>query len=179
MELRQAQADIKRAYVAGGPGVLVSAITWLAAGLVERHQGVGPAFATLFLGGMLIFPISALASRYLFHRAKESSDNPLGRLALESTVAMIAGLFAAWLFLRTSPDYVFPLAALAVGSHYAVFRTIYGDPIFWALAAALMLIGLAGIFAWVPLGGGTALAVGLVELVFAGILIARGVARPA
>src|SRR5687767_2733511 len=99
MQIDEAQRDLRRAYVGGGPGVFVSALTWFAAAMVERGQGVGPAFAVLFFSGMLIFPLATLASRYLFGRARESGYNPLGGLALESTIAMIGGLFAAWLFL--------------------------------------------------------------------------------
>src|SRR3546814_12510337 len=47
--------------------------------------------------------------------------------ALPISIAMIGGLFAAWLFLPFQPTYAFPLAAIAVGTHYAVFKTVYGD----------------------------------------------------
>src|SRR3546814_20569590 len=75
---------------------------------------------------MLILPLATIASRLLFRREKEASGNPLGATALESTIAMIGGLFAAWLFLPFQPTYVFPLAAIAVGTNYAVFKTVYG-----------------------------------------------------
>ena len=55
MDIRQSQQDISRAYVGGGPGVFVSALAWFAAAFVERSQGIGPGFVTLFVGGMLIY----------------------------------------------------------------------------------------------------------------------------
>lgn len=171
MTVRDAQRDLQRAYVGGGPGVFVSAIVWFTAAMVERGAGIGTAFVALFFGGMLIFPLATLASRFLSGRDKEASDNPLGVTALESTVAMIGGLFAAWLFLPFQPGYVFPLAAVAVGTHYAVFKTVYGDPLFWVLGGLITLVGVLSIFAAVP--GGPIIWVGAIELVFAILLTTR------
>lgn len=173
MAVEAAQHDLRRAYVGGGPGVFISALIWLAAAVVERSHGVGPAFTTLFFGGMLIFPLATLASRLLFRRAKEAAHNPLGMVALESTVAMIGGLFAAWLFLSFRPDYVFPVAAIAVGTHYAVFKTIYGDRLFWLLGGAITLIGFLSIYRTFPIPGGPILAVAAIEAVFAILLMVR------
>ena len=173
MTVHEAQRDIRRAYVGGGPGVFVSALVWLAAALVERSHGVGPAFVALFFGGMLIFPLAALASRLLFRREREAADNPLGRTALESTIAMLGGLFAAWLFLPFEPAFVIPLAAVAVGTHYVVFKTVYGDRLFWLLGALITAVGLLAIFEAAALPFGPALAVAAIELAFAVLLTVR------
>jgi hypothetical protein len=180
MTIDEAQRDLRRAYVGGGPGVFVSGLVWLAAAMVEWQSGIEPAFATLFLGGMLIFPFSALACRFLFKRAKEGADNKLAAIGLESTVAMIGGLLAAWLFLPLEPAHVFPIAAIAVGTHYAAFRTLYGDASFWVLGGLITAAGLLGLFAGEPIPGGTILAVGAIELVFAVLLTFRATrAEPA
>ncbi len=173
MTFREAQQDIRRAFVGGGPGVFVSALVWFTAAAVERSQSTSTAFAVLFFGGMLIFPLATVSSRLLFRRKKEAADNPLGMTALESTIAMIGGLFAAWLFLPLRPDYVFPLAAIAVGTHYAVFKTVYGDPLFWVLGALITALGLLAIFKVVPIPGGLILSVGVIELVFSVLLTMR------
>lgn len=173
MRVYEAQRDIRRAYVGGGPGVFVSASVWLAAALIERSHGVGAAFAALFFGGMLIFPLAALSARLLFRREKEAADNPLGGTALESTIAMIGGLLAAWLFLPFEPAYVIPLAAVAVGTHYFVFKTVYGDRLFWLLGGLITAVGLVAIFEAAPIPGGPAIAVAAIELVFAVALTIR------
>jgi hypothetical protein len=170
MTVDDAQRDLGRAYVGGGPGVFISSLSWFAAALAERTQGVAAGFAVLFFSGMLIFPLATLACRYLFRRPAEAADNPLGRTALESTIAMLGGLFAAWLFLPLRPDYVFPLAAIAVGTHYAVFKTVYGDRTFWLLGAIVTGVGLLGVHRPELLPGGPVFAVALVELVFALLL---------
>jgi hypothetical protein len=173
MVVDEAQRDIRRAFVGGGPGVFMSGLTWLAAAAVFASEGVRTAFAVLFFGGMLIFPISMLVSRFLFGRRKADPANPLRHVALESTIAMIGGLFAAWLFLRLAPDYVFPLAAIAVGTHYAVFRTVYGDILFWLLGALIVTVGFAAIYNVVPLPGGPIFLVAAIELIFGIVLTAR------
>jgi hypothetical protein len=171
MEISAAQQDLSRAYVGGGPGVMVSGCVWLAAALIEHAQGVGAAFAALFLGGMAIFPVSKLVCRFGFGRANETPGNPFGLTVLEGTIAMIAGLFAAWLFLPIRPALVFPLAALAVGTHYFAFATCYGDRRFWILAAIVAIIGFADIYA-AALHGLSAPLVAMVELGF-GLLLTR------
>ena len=173
MTISDAQRDLRRAYVGGGTGVFVSGLVWLTAALVEQAQGIERAFVVLFFAGMLIFPLATLLSRFVFRREKESPDNPLGLVALESTIAMLGGLLAAWLFLQFRPDYVFPLAAIAVGTHYFVFKTIYGDRLFWLLGALITAVGLVALFAVAPIPGGPILAVGAIELVFAAILITK------
>jgi hypothetical protein len=122
---------------------------------------------------MLIFPLTVLISRQLFMRAPASRSNPLSSLIPESTVAMMGGLFAAWLFLSSRPTYVFPVAAIAVGTHYAVFRTAYGDTLFWILAGLITAVGALDILSYLKLPGGPALAVGLIEIAFGILLTAR------
>lgn len=173
MVISDAQQDLRRAYVGGGPGVVISGVTWLVAAVIQRSQGVGPGFAALFFGGMLIFPLAKLACRIGFGRANETSSNPFGMTVLEGTIAMIGGLFAAWLFLSSQPRLVFPLAAIAVGTHYFVFKTAYGDRLFWLLASLIAAIGFADIY--VPqLRGSAALLVAVVELAFGIALTIRG-----
>lgn len=174
MLISEAQQDLRRAYVGGGPGVTISGLVWLAATWTLHTEGVGPGFVVLFLGGMLIFPLTKLVCRFAFRRPNESSDNPFGMTVLECTIAMIGGLFAAWLFLESKPAWVFPLAAIAVGTHYFVFKTAYGDRSFWLLAALVTAIGVGDIFL-PPLRGSTALLVALVELGFGLALTLRAV----
>jgi hypothetical protein len=173
MLIAEAQQDNRRAFVGGGPGTFISGVLWLGAALVLKHRGVGVAFAFIFFGGMLIFPLTMFVSRQLLKRAPASKSNSLGSVVPESTVAMIGGLFAAWLFLSSRPTYVFPLAAIAVGTHYAVFRTAYGDRLFWILACLVTAVGALDILGYLRLPGGPALAVGLIEIAFGILLTAR------
>lgn len=136
MTVEEAQADLRRAYVGGGPGLVVSGLFWLLAAAVAASRGTGAGFVVLFATGMLIFPLAVLIRKFLFRRAPEAAGHPMGRIALESTVAMIGGLVVAWLLLPTRPEWAFPLAAIAVGTHFFAFRTAYGDWRYWLLGAS-------------------------------------------
>jgi hypothetical protein len=174
MLIADAQHDLSRAYVGGGPGVVVSGLVWLMAAGVLYIQGVGAAFAALFFGGMLIFPLSKLVCRFLFRRENESPSNPFGMTVLECTIAMIGGFFAAWLFLASNPALVFPLAAIAVGTHYFAFKTAYGDRLFWLVGTFVTAIGLGDIYLS-QIAGSTALLVAVTEIVFGVALTIRAI----
>lgn len=164
MNVREAQAEICRSFVGGGPGVMVSGLVWLAAAFAEQERGVAFGFAVLFFGGMLIFPLSLMASRLIFRRAATQPGNGLTQIAIESTIAMIGGLFAAFLMLQYAPDYVMPLAALAVGTHYFAFRTLYGNVIFVVLGAIISALALNAALGWLALPIGLMWCVAGVEL---------------
>ena len=174
MLLADAQADLRRAYTDGGPGVLISGLVWLAAWFAESRSGVATGFAVLFFGGMLIYPLALLVNRALLRRAGEDKANPGGPLVMESTIAMIAGLFAAYLFLDHASELVMPLAAIMVGTHYFAFRTAYGDKAFWMLAAAVTLFGFGAIYHFLPLPGPVTLQVAVIEIFFGLGLTVRG-----
>ena len=97
----------------------------------------------------------------------------MGPVALESTIAMIGCLLAAWLILPFKPEFVFPIAAVAVGTHYFVFKTAYGDRTYWLLAALITAVGLVSIVDVATLPGGLILAVGIIEIAFGIMLTVR------
>lgn len=173
MNLMDAQADMRRSYADGGPGVMVSGAVWLIAALVAASRGTGVGFAALFVGGMLIFPIGALIVRLGMRRAKEAPGNQLGRTALESTIPMIASFLPAWLMLTVHPAFVFPFAAIVVGGRYFVFRTIYGDATYWLLGALILGAAMVAVLAPSVLPFGVAFVVAAIELILGAVLTRR------
>jgi hypothetical protein len=173
MELKEAQGDIRRSFVGGGPGVMVSGLVWSAAAFAEAERGVAFGFTVLFFGGMLIFPLSLFLARVVFRRGAPQAGNGLTPIALESTAAMIGGLLAAYLLLPYAPDYVLPLAALAVGTHYFAFRTLYGDMNFLVLGAIISALALNAAFGWIAIPVGLLWCVAGVELLYGAALSMR------
>ena len=166
MQLNQYQADLRRAYVRGGPGAIVSGVIWLAAGLVARFSSITNGFYLLFFAGMFIFPISKLVLKVFFQREPESKLNPGGLIVIETVFPMIGGLFAAWLLLPYKPEFVFSISAIAVGAHYFGFRTAYGDWTYWILGGALCLVGAGSIMFRVPASNLVPFAIALIEILF-------------
>lgn len=170
MEIASAQAEIRKAYLRGGPGAIVSGVVWLIAGTVAAMSGVATGFTVLFFGGMLIFPIATLIVRVILRREAIAKTNPGGLTVMETVFPMIGGLMAAWLMIPHRPDFVFPLSAIAVGTHYFGFRSAYGDWTNWVLGGILSLVGVASIFYGIPKHDWVPFAVATVEVAFGGWL---------
>jgi hypothetical protein len=161
---------MRRAFVGGAPGVLVSGLVWLAAGLVWMRLDVETAFLALFFGGMAIFPLSLLLSRLLLRAPAAAKDNPLSRMAIESTFVLFAGIAVAFALLRIAPDLAIPAFAILMGARYFSFATIYGAMIYWVLGGVIALAGAAHLFGLAPALVNVALVVAGIEIVFAVVL---------
>ncbi|MEC9080995.1 MAG: hypothetical protein VYE44_04395 [Verrucomicrobiota bacterium] len=166
MELDVSQNELRHSYVRGGPGAIVSGLVWLAAGVTSQLSSIAYGFAVLFFAGMLIFPISKLVLKTVFSRTPESKSNPGGLIVMETVFPMIGGLFVAWLILPYRPDYVFPIASIAVGAHYFGFRTAYGDWTYWIFGTLLCLIGTFSILLKFPPANFVPFIFAFVEILF-------------
>lgn len=166
LKISTSQFELRRAYLRGGPGAVISAVVWLAGGIVAETRGVPLGFAVLFLGGFLIFPISSLIVRVLFGRGNISPQNPAGLTVIETIFPMIGVFLGAWLLIPHRPDLVFPMSAIAVGAHYFGFRTAYGDWTNWILGGIMCLIGIGNIFLGMPPSNIVPFAVAIIECSF-------------
>lgn len=173
LDLGKAQDELRAGYVSGAPGVAISGLVWLAAGIVWIMQGTNAAFALLFVGGVAIFPLSVLACRLLFRAGPISKENPLNRLGFETTVPLFAGLFVTFTVLSRSAPLAFSLFATIVGARYFAFATLYRDLTYWALGATLFAAGFAFAAFGKALPLNVALCIGAIELIFSALLFAR------
>jgi hypothetical protein len=168
-----AQADIRASEINGGVGVLVSGLVWLGAGAVAYLASFETALATLFFGGMAIYPVSTLLCRVLRAPAV-ARGNPMVPLALQSTVGLLAGFLLAWVIAQFEPAWFFPAMLVVIGARYFVFSTIYGSRTFIALGGVLTALGCAGLIALKLEPWMAAVAGGAVEVVFGvGLLATR------
>ncbi len=173
MEFGAAQRALIAGNAGGAPGVLVSGVVWLIAGWVYVQLGIGSAFAALFLGGMLIVPLSLAIARGILRAPKVPPGNPLERLGLESTFYLFGALLVGYGLLHVTPKLVFPVLAILIGARYFVFRTLYDEVVYWLLAVLLILAGalaLTGVVAW---PGTVSFVVGVTEIVVAMFLFVR------
>jgi hypothetical protein len=97
---------------------------------------------TLFFGGLFIYPLSLLLSKALKRPGKHNPKNPLGKLALESTIILFVGLFLAFIVARVQIEWFYPIMLMMIGVRYLIFNTLYGLKIYWVLGAVLMLSGM-------------------------------------
>lgn len=165
---RQAQADMRDAYFNGGPGVLVSGLAWLVAGLVAVTVSHGTAVIALLVGGAAIHLLSVALAKLFGRRGAHDPGNPLAVLAGEGTIwflSLIAIAFGLRLFRL---EWFFPAMLLIIGGRYLTFQTLYGLRLYWVLGGVLSLAGMALALTrvTVPVAAFTG---GAIELVFASL----------
>lgn len=170
--IQQAQADMRRGYFLGAPGVLVSGLVWLVAGLVAALHTERAAVLALLFGGGLIHPLSVLLNRLLGRSGKHSTGNVLGGLAAEGTFWLLAGCAIAYGVSVLRIEWFFPAMLLVIGGRYFTFQTLYGLRSYWACGALLCFTGLALALARMPVAVG-AFAGAAVEIAFSAVLFAQ------
>lgn len=172
MNFQEAQADLRRAYGDGAPGVLSSGLVWLSAAIVALSQPPRTAMLTLFFGGMLIHPLGLLLCKATGWPAKHQQGNPLAALALESTILMLLAIPLAFAAAQVQETWFFPAMLLIIGGRYLLFSTMYGRRVYWLLGGALAGagFGLVASKAPLPIGAGAG---ALIELSFGAWLLVQ------
>jgi hypothetical protein len=164
------QADMRTAYAYGAPGVLVSGIVWLAAAATVLTVSVKAGIWVLMIGGMAIFPLSLLGCRVVGASGKHSRGNPLGFLAIEGTVWLMAGIFISLAATFAGTNLLFPIMLLVIGSRYLTFQTLYGIRKYWFAGGALCIAGFAApalqLPSWISAAAGAGIEVVLAAALF-------------
>lgn len=142
-----AQADLNRAHVNGGAGVLVSGLAWLAAAFAFLMAGPKPAFVTLFVCGLAIAPVAQLVGKFGFKAPPSGPGKKLEWIAIATVPVLLAGFFFGYLRLPAEPHAAIPLVAIGVGLRYLTFPVMYGGWVFAGLGAAFIAGGAAGLAA--------------------------------
>ena len=137
--LKDAQQDMRVAYLHGYPGVLVSGLAWLVAALVALYVSPEKAVWTLLIGGVLIHPVSILLNKVLGNSGTHAQGNLLGRLAMEGTIFMIMCIPLAYGLSFQKVEWFFQGMLLIIGGRYLTFATLYGSRLYWALGIGLGL----------------------------------------
>jgi hypothetical protein len=139
--IADAQAEMRFSYYGGAPGIYASATAWFVAAFVAMQYAASNAVWALFIGGMLIHPVSLLLNKILGRPAKHSPGNPLGALAMESTVWLIVCLPLVYVVSLYRIEWFFPAMLLVIGGRYFTFATLFGTRMYWLCGAALIVAG--------------------------------------
>lgn len=145
MNLKEAQRDMRLAYTAGSTGAFASGLIWISSGIVALLSTQIAAMATLFFGGMLIYPLGLLLDKAMKRPGKHQSNNPLAKWATLSTFIIFIGLYAAYYCYHIEASYFFPIMMITIGLRYSIFEYFYGLKIYWTFAAALVAVGILSI----------------------------------
>lgn len=135
--LKNAQQDMRVAYLHGYPGVVVSGMVWLISALVALYVSPDKAIWTMLVGGVFIHPVGMLLNKALGASGTHTPTNPLGNLALEGTIFMIMCLPLAYGLSFQKVEWFFQGMLLIIGGRYLHFATLYGSRLYWALGIGL------------------------------------------
>lgn len=177
LTIADAQQDMRLAYFDGAPGILASGLVWLAAAATAMYPAPERAVWTLLIGGMFIHPLAVVLSKILGRSGKHKPSNPLGSLAMASTIWMILCIPLAYAISTVRIDLFFPAMLLIIGGRYLTFSTLYGTRVYWVCGAALAFAA----YPLVKLGASPAVgafAGGAIEVAFA-VAVFLGADRPA
>ena len=136
MSIAEAQGDVRRVYAGGFYGQLVSAVGWLSAAAVATWVSAGGAVVVLFLGGVLIFPLTWLIIRLTGGPASLPVGHPMAGLAMQIAFTVPIGLVVVVAMLAGRGELFFPASMVIVGAHYLPFVFLYGMRMFAYLSGA-------------------------------------------
>jgi hypothetical protein len=141
MEIRDAQREVRAAYVGGFWGQLVTATIWLTSAALGTWRTPRESILAAICGGFFIFPLTKLLLRVAGVRASLSRDNAFNGLGMQvAFVLPLSMLLLAPVGLYRL-NWFFPALMILVGAHYLPFATLYGMRMFLALGGALVAMG--------------------------------------
>jgi len=152
MNIKDAQREMRRNFLGGFAGQLVSGVIWLASAACWLWISPRYGMAVLFFGSMGIFPLTQLVLRLLGRTAKASPDNRLWSLGSQTAFIVPINFLLVGAATLYRQDWFYPAAMIVVGAHYLPFITIYGMK-FFAILAALLVVAGTGLAFYVPSSG--------------------------
>ncbi len=165
--VREAQNEVRLVFRDGSAGQAVSGLIWLLSASLSTFVGQSQGILGLVLGGMLIFPLTQLALKFMGRSGELSRSNPLRSIPLTSVFAMVAMYPLIYAASRYNANWFYPAFMVVVGAHYLWFIFLYGMWQYGLLAALLVGGGIACAIVfpiWFAIGGWVA---GVVLLLFA------------
>lgn len=142
MDIKNAQYEMRSAFLGGFAGQLVSGLIWLISAAIGLLAVPLYGMATLFFGSMLIFPLTQALIRALGRPGKTSEENKLWSLGSQTAFTVPINFLLVGAATLYRQDWFFPAAMIVVGSHYLPFITLYGMKLFGVLAGLLVVGGL-------------------------------------
>ncbi len=136
-----AQRDMRTAFLGGFMGQAVSALLWLASGVLATWGTPRQAIVVLVLGGFLIFPLTQLGLRLTGYRGRAAPGNPLNMLGFQVAMVLPLSLPVVGAVAVHHLEWFYPAFMVVLGAHYLPFVFLYGMPLFYGLGGALVTLG--------------------------------------
>lgn len=142
MDIEAAQAEVRRVYAGGFPGLLISGLVWFVSAALGSWWSWSAAMWALVIGGAFIFICLEVFLRFIGHNPALSPQNPLNPLTFQ-LVALLPILLPLIVAAFTSrADWLYPAFMLALGAHFLPFMFLFG---LWQFGALGMLMAFSGL----------------------------------
>lgn len=169
MDVREAQQDVRHAFLGGAVGQTVAGMLWLGSAALGTWGGAKAAILMLAAGGIFIYPITRLGLWVLGRRGRMRPENPMSELGWQVPIVLPLCLPLVGAATLYRLEWFYPAFMIAVGAHYLPFAFLYGMRMFVLLCG--FLVGGGFLIGWYGIGGFTlgAWVTGVLLLLFAGV----------
>ena len=148
MFIKEAQREVRSAFLGGFAGQLIAGIIWALSAAVSTWGTPRLGMAVLFFVSMLLFPLTQFTLRLMGRPAKLSTENTLNQLAMQIAFTVPVGFILVGAATLYRENWFYPASMVVVGAHYLPFIFLYGMPQFGILAGLLIAGGIGmGLYA--------------------------------
>lgn len=141
MHIKDAQKELRSAYLGGFAGQLIAGLIWALSAAVSTWGTPRLGMAVLFFVSMLLFPITQVTLRWMGRPARLSAENTLNQLAMQIAFTVPIGFILVGAATLYRESWFYPASMIVVGAHYLPFIFLYGMPEFGFLAGLLIVGG--------------------------------------
>ncbi len=174
MDIVQGQRDVRKTFLGGFAGQLVSAVLWGTSAAACTWHSLRLGELILLFGGFLIFPATQLLLRTMGHAYALPKGHPMNALGIQVAFTLPLSLPLVIGIAAIRPLWFYPAFMILLGAHYLPFVFMYGMWQFAGLCAILVASGVAlGMYLPQPISLGAWLTAAVL-LAFA--FVGRGVA---
>jgi hypothetical protein len=148
MFIKEAQREMRSAFLGGFVGQLIAGIIWAVSAAVSTWGAPRLGMAVLFFVSMLLFPLTQYILKLMGRPAKLRKENTLNQLATQIAFTVPSGFILVGAATLYQENWFYPASMVVVGAHYLPFIFLYGMPQFGILAGLLIAGGVGiGLYA--------------------------------
>ena len=142
MFIKEAQKEVRSAFLGGFVGQLIAGIIWAVSAAISTWNTPRLGMAVLFFVSMLLFPLTQFTLKLMGRPAKLSTENTFNQLAMQIAFTVPIGFILVGAATLYRENWFYPASMVVVGAHYLPFIFLYGMPQFGILAGLLIAGGI-------------------------------------
>jgi hypothetical protein len=141
MTISEAQGDVRKTFLGGFAGQLVSSAIWFASAGLATWYTTKAGIVVLVAGGFFIFPLTLLLLRAMGRPGGLPKGHPMNGLGMQVAFTLPPNLLLVGAAALYHLNWFYPAVMIALGAHYFPFIFMYGMRQFGVLAGILIGAG--------------------------------------